>query len=150
MVNYIVDENKFKLAGPPTWWLRKLWDFDSSLVVVPSRQDCVYRLAQKRKLNLPAHIVNDALFNQSDTQMLASYSLVPVTTIIATANWSNPYMFVELSNRAPWRQGGAEKVIADIEGRELSAEMKKDAETDAILTETAKDAWKYYKHTLVK
>lgn len=150
MNNYIVDHNKFKLAGPPSWWLRKLADFDPSLVVVPSRQDCVYRLAQKRRLNLPEHITNDVLFKESDTQMLASYSLVPVTTILATANWSNPYMFVELENRAPHRLGGAEKVINDIEGRELQEEMRKNMETDDMLERTAKSGWKYFKEKLVK
>ena len=78
--NYVVDENRFRLAGPPQWWLRKLWDFDNSLVVVPSRQGFYYRLAQRRKLKLSDKVVNDALFKESDTKMLASYSLVPVTT----------------------------------------------------------------------
>jgi|SRR6266853_235608 len=150
MNNYIVDHNKFKLAGPPVWWLRKLADFDPSLVVVPSRQDCVYRLAQKRRLNLPEHITNDVLFKESDTQMLASYSLVPVTTILATANWSNPYMFVELENRAPHRLGGAEKVIAQIEGRELQEEMRKNVETDDMLERVAKSGWKYFNEKLRK
>lgn len=150
MNNYIVDHNRFKLSGPPQWWLSRLWDFDSSLVVVPSRQDCVYRLAQRRKLTLPEHITNDALFKQSDTQMLASYSLVPVTTIIATANWSNPFMFKELSDRAPHRNGGAEKVINELESRELSGEIKKNVEIDEMLTRTARSGWKYYKEKLVK
>lgn len=150
MNNYIVDHNKFKLSGPPSWWLRKLWDFDSSLVVVPSRQDCVYRLAQRRKLNLPEHVTNDVLFKQSDTQMLASYSLVPVTTILATANWSNPLMWKDLNDRAPHRLGGAEKVIKDLEDAELSAEIKKNVEIDDMLTRTAKSGWKYYKEKLVK
>jgi hypothetical protein len=150
MNNYIVDHNKFKLSGPPAWWLRKLWDFDSSLVVVPSRQDCVYRLAQRRKLNLPEHVTNDVLFKQSDTQMLASYSLVPVTTILATANWSNPLMWKDLNDRAPHRLGGAEKVIKDLEDAELSAEIKKNVEIDDMLTRTAKSGWKYYKEKLVK
>jgi hypothetical protein len=150
MNNYIVDQNKFKLAGPPDWWLRKLWDFDSSLVVVPSRQDCVYRLAQRRKLNLPEHITNDALFKQSDTQMLATYSLIPVTTILSTTNWSNPLMWKELNDRAPHRLGGAEKVIEKIESAELSAEIKKNVEIDDMLTRVSKDAWKYYKTKLVK
>jgi hypothetical protein len=150
MLNYIVDQNKFSLAGPPTWWLSKLWNFDASLVVVPSRQSCVYRLAQRRKLKLPEHIVNDALFNESDTKMLARYSLVPVTTIIATANWSNPFMFQELANRAPWMQGGAEKVVNRIEGQEAADETKRNMATDAHLTEVAKSGWKYFKKNLVK
>lgn len=150
MLNFIPDVNKYKLPAPPKFWLQKLWDFDSSLVVVPSRQDFVYRLAQRRKLNLPDHITNDAFFNQSDTKMLASYSLVPVTTIMPNANWSNPYMFVELANRAPWRMGGAEKVIKDIEAREAEEEQARAAETDAHLTELSRDAYRYWKTKLVK
>jgi hypothetical protein len=150
MTNWIEDTNRYQLAKPPQWWLQKLHDFDSSLVVVPSRQDCVYRLTQRRPLNLPNHIVNEALFNESDTKMLASYSLVPVTSIKARPNWDNPYMFTELANRAPWRLGGAEKVINDIEGREAREEMMRDIKTDEALTETAKSAWRYYKTRLIK
>jgi hypothetical protein len=144
MNNYIPDTNKFHLAGPPKWWLAKLWDFDDSLVVVPSRQDCIYRLAQRRKLNLPENIVNDALFKQSDSQMLASYSLVPVTTILATANWSNPYLFVELANRAPHRLGGADKVNKDLDDQDLKNEFDKRMKTDEHLSYLGKDAWKLY------
>lgn len=144
MRNFIVDLNRFSLAGPPNWWLQKLWEFDNSLVVVPSRQACVYRLAQRRKLQLPDHIVNDALFNESDTKMLARYSLVPVTSIIPTANWSNPYMFVELANRAPWRQGGAEAVNKRLEDQEWQDMIDTQIKTDEHLTYLAKDAWKLY------
>lgn len=142
--NYLEDLNRFRLAGPPRWWLHRLWDFDNSLVVVPSRQDCVYRLAQRRRLNLPDHIVNEALFNESDTKMLASYSLVPVTTIIATANWSNPLMFKELSDRAPWRNGGAEQVTKRLDAMEAAQEAQKAKELDDHNTIRAKDAWKLY------
>ena len=142
--NYISDVNKFALAGPPSWWLSKLWEFDNSLVVVPSRQGFYYRLAQRRKLKLPEKIVNDVLFNQSDTQMMANYNLVPVTTIIATANWDNPYMFVELANRAPWRQGGAEQVNKMLEAQDLQDVLKKRQAVDEHLNYLSRDAWNFY------
>lgn len=145
MDNFIPDVDKFKLGAPPAWWLQKLKDFDDSLYVVPSRQDCVYRLAQKRPLNLPEHVVNDALFNHSDTQMLATYSLIPVTTIIAKPNWSNPLMFRELEARAPWRMGGAEKVLDALEEAEMREATQKRIETDLNLTERAKDGWRLLK-----
>ena len=143
--NYIVDQNPFRLAGPPAYWLRQLWEFDSSLVVVPSRQGFYYRLAQRRKLRLPEHIVNEALFKESDTQMLASYGLVPVTTILATANWGNPLMFQELAERAPWRQGGADKINTMLEAREAAQEQKANETNDAMLTDLSRDGWKYYR-----
>lgn len=143
--NYIVDQNRFNLAGPPTWWLRKLYEFDNSLVVVPSRQSFLYRLAQRRAPNLQASIVNEALFNQSDTQMLASYNLVPVTTILSTANWSNPFLFEELRRRAPWRLGGAKAMIAQQEAYDREDEFKAQQETDEMLNSLSKDAWGLYR-----
>ena len=142
--NYIPDQNLYSLAAPPTWWLRRLWDFDNSLVVVPSRQECVYRLAQRRKLSLPDHIVQDALFNHSDTKMLASYSLIPVTTIISTVRWDNPLMWVDLTNRAPWRMGGADKVNQMLDEQDLAHDAAVNRKNDEIQTSLAKDAWKFY------
>jgi hypothetical protein len=143
MQNYIPDVNKFKLAGPPQWWLTKLWDFDPSLVVIPSRQGFYYRLAQRRPLKLTEAMVNDVLFKESDTKMLASRSLVPVTTILATANWSDA-MFSELEARAPWRNGGADKVIQKIEDREFEKHKKLLQKNDERMTDYAKDGWKLY------
>ena len=144
MTNWIPDTNRFHLAGPPAWWLAKLREFDPSLVVVPSRQDCVYRLAQRRKLALPDRLVHDVLFAQSDTKMLASYSLVPVTTIIATANWSNPLMFVDLANRAPWRMGGADRVNQMLDEQDQKRDLDIQQKNSDLQTDLAKDGWKMY------
>lgn len=145
MPNYIEDRNPFKLAGPPVYFLKRLFEFDNSLVIVPSRQGFYYRLTQRRKLRLPEHIVNDALFKESDTQMLASYGLVPVTTIMATANWDNPLLFQELAERAPWRQGGAEKVNKHLEEMDAQREAAIKAKNDDMINILAKDGWKYYR-----
>ena len=144
MRNYIPDQNLFSLSGPPDWFLRQLWDFDDSLVIVPSRQGFFYRLAQRRKIQLPDKVVQDSLWQHSDTQMLASYGLVPVTTILATANWSNPYIFVELANRAPWRQGGHEEVNKRWDAQERKEAIDKQAQVDDITTSLSKDAWRLY------
>lgn len=143
--NWIPDVNRFKLAGPPQWWLQRLYEFDPSLVVIPSRQDCLYRLGQRRKPRVSDAIVNDVLKEQADTQMLWSYGLIPVTTILATANWDNPLLFEELRQRAPWRMGGAEKVIKNIEDREWQAEIDKSAAINAQQDELGRDAWRLYR-----
>lgn len=144
MVNYIPDVNRFSLTGPPRWWLKKLYEFDNSLVVLPSRQDYLYRLAQRRKLNLATKFTQDMLWAASDTKMLASYGLIPVTTIIATANWSNPLMFETLRNRAPWRMGGADKVADMLDAQEKKEELDIRAKTDEHLSYLSKDAWNLY------
>ena len=144
MINYIPDTNVFQLAGPPTWFLKRLWDFDASLVIVPSRQSCLYRLAQRRRPQLSSNIVNDTLFKDSDTRMLANYSLVPVTSILPTINWSNPYLFEELRRRNPWMMGGAEKVNQMLEEQDAEQEAEKTAKNDHLLDDVAKDSWRYY------
>lgn len=142
--NYIPDENKYKLAGPPKWWLSSLHEFDPTLVIVPSRQGFYYRLAQRKRLNLAEKMTQDSLWQESDTRMLATYGLIPVTTILATANWSNPFLFEELRRRSPTRMGGAEKVTQQLEAQEAAEEVKKNALIDERNTYVAKDAWKLY------
>jgi hypothetical protein len=145
MANYLADLNKFNLSGPPRWWLHKLYDFDNSLVVVPSRQGFYYRLAQRRPLSLAEKITQDALFNESDTKMLASYGLIPVTTILATANWSNPYLFEELRRRAPWRMfDSTDKAIEAVEAQDYKDELDKKIKEDEHLTSLGKDSWGLY------
>lgn len=142
--NYIEASNPFKLSGPPSWFLQQLWQFDSSLVIIPSKQGFYYRLTQRRRLQLPEKIVNEILREQADTQMLASYGLVPVTTILATANWGNPYIFVELQRRAPWRMGGADRYNQLIEEQEKREALNKNLKQDDMLNYLSKDAWRYY------
>jgi len=144
MSNYIPDENKFKLSGPPQWWLRQLWEFDNSLVVIPSRQGFQYRLAQRRPPSLAHSVINEGLFQQSDTQMLARYGLIPVTTIVATANWSNPLMFETLRRRAPWRMGGAEVVEQKIVAQEQTEALDKRKVADDYQDKLTTDGWNYY------
>lgn len=145
MNNYIVDRNPFLLAGPPKWWLKRLWEFDDSLVVLVSCQSHCYRLCQRRPPDPRALVVSDVMKEDGDAATMARYGLIPVTTIIATANWSNPYIFEELRTRAPWRMGGADRVIEDIETREMQQEMDKRQATDEHLTSLSKDGWGLYR-----
>lgn len=146
--NFIRDVNRFNLPEPPAFWLRALWEFDSSLVVIPSKQQALYRLAQRRKVNLPEKILRDPFFQQSDTQMLASYGLVPVTSILPTINWSDPSNFQELASRAPWRNGGSEEVLRKIEEQEAREELDRTVNQDEHLTSLGRDAWGLYKKKL--
>ena len=143
MNNYIEGTNPFKLAGPPQHWMRKLWDFDQSLVVIPSVQGFMYRICQRRPLDTKAKLVND-ISREGDSLVLAQYGLVPVTTLLATARWDNPLMWNDLAERAPWRQGGSEAYIKKIEGMEAEKQLKTNLENNERNTYLAKDAWKMY------
>ena len=144
MTNWIPDTNRFKLAGPPVWFQKQLELFDPSLVIIPSRMGFYYRLAQRRKMNLTVNVINDVMKEQADTAMLASYGLVPVTTILATVNWGNPFLFEELRRRAPWMQGGAEVVNKKLDDQEYQEKVDKFIEQDEKNDYVARDAWRYY------
>lgn len=142
--NYITaGGNPFNLAGPPEWWLKKLHEFDDSLVVVPSKLGFFYRLAQRRPLDIKARMVH-RISGDHDSNVLARYGLVPVTTIIATARWDNPLMWVDLAGRMPSRNGGAEKFEAALLMQEKERELKERLDRDDMLTQVAKDSHKFY------
>lgn len=143
--NYIPGDNPFQLKGPPDYWLRKLADFDDSLVVIPSKMNFVYRLCQKRPMLMKEKIVQD-LLSDSDTRMMASMGLIPVTTILSTANWDNPLLFTELTNRSPHRLGGAEKVNKLLEAQDLAKELEAKRKNDQMLTDVARSGWRNYQY----
>lgn len=143
--NYVVEANPFHLAGPPDYWLRALWDFDPSLVVIPSRTGFYYRVGQRRPLKVSTALVNDILKEDADARMLASNGLVPVTTMLSTANWSEyPKHLEELRCRAAWRLGGAKKVSDGLDAADRQTEIDKQVKTDVALTDLSKDAWGLY------
>lgn len=143
MSNYISGSNPFALAGPPAWWLRKLWDFDNSLVVVPSVQGFHYRLCQRRPLDQKARLVNEVQLD-GDSKQLAQHGLIPVTTILATARWDNPLMWIDLAERAPWRNGGAKEYEAKLNDIEHAKNLKIAQQQNEHNTYLSKDAWKMY------
>jgi len=142
--NYIKDSNKFSLAGPPKWFQAKLWEYDPSLVIVPSRQGFYYRLAQRRPLLLKESVIADVLKEQADAAMLARYSLVPVTTILATVQWDSPIFFTKLTDMAPWRHGGAKAFEEKVLAQDKKEWLEKRAAMDDRLNILSKDAWRYY------
>ena len=142
--NYIAGTNPFNLSGPPLWFQKELHEFDPSLVIMASRMGFFYRLAQRRRLNLPEKVVNDVLKEQADTRVLAAYGLVPITTILATVNWSDPIFFLELKRRAPWRMGGADQFEKQILGQEHQESLEQNIKQDEDLTYRSKESWRYY------
>jgi hypothetical protein len=144
MNNFIKDKNPLDLAAPPAWWLKKLHEFDDSLVVVPSRMAYCYRLAQRRPPDKRTNLVHD-LQGDNDSTMLRSYGLVPVTTIIATARWDNPIMFEDLASRMPSRNGGWEAYEKRLNELEEMKNLRERAERDDMLDHIAKDSLGFYK-----
>ena len=144
--NWIEGKNPFKLSPPPKWWLTKLWDFDSSLVMMTSHKDRLYRLAQRRPPTPAKFLVDDLLWADSDARAMAREGLVPVTSLLAEANWENPLLFQELARRAPWRQGGTEAFLKKIEDREASEKAATEQYVSDMMDERHSDAYKLWRN----
>jgi hypothetical protein len=143
--NYIVDANPFKLAGPPDYWLQALWDFDASLVVMPSKMGFFYRIGQRRNPRHDMKMVDDMRKEDADARMMAAHLLVPVTTLLSTANWSQfPIHMEAMRQRMPSRMGGHEEFNKRLDAQEAEDELKKQIAQDEMLTSISKDAWGLY------
>lgn len=144
MSNYIPDKNPLDLEAPPAWWLAKLLEFDDSLVVIPSRQVYCYRLAQRRPPDTRTNLVH-SVQGDSDSQMMKTHGLVPVTTIKAHPRWDNPLMFEDLAARMPSRNGGWAAYEKRLNELEQMKELRDRAERDDMLNVISKDSLGFYK-----
>lgn len=131
MRNYLPDRNRFGLAKPPDWWLRALWEFDSSLVIIPSRAEPIFRICQRRPLHdLPGAAL---VFDHPDALMTRAYLLVPVTSLSsATQGWQwNTLVFKELGERCGWRNGlSPEATAALVDRHDAEVVAKRHADRD--------------------
>ena len=142
MRNFIHDRNPFNLPAPPAWWLQQLSDYDSQLVVIPSRQEAIYRLT-RRTWNRPGIAAMAVIHREQDTAMMASYGVVPVTTIVGWGVWGTN-IFNSLRARDIWAHGGAEKFVKLEEDYEADAERKRKATIRDDMWVRSGDAWRSY------
>jgi hypothetical protein len=153
--NWIADMNRFGLAKPPDWWLQRLHDFDNQLVIIPSRQQALYRIARRKQFS-PGVGAMAVLDNQRDTGMLAFHGLVPVTTMIRYADsWDIDSILQKLRDRDMWALSGgpmsgrsanerAERVWTAVEGQEQAQEQQERARQREDLDYRSRDAWRSY------
>lgn len=141
---WIEDRNPFGLAKPPDWFLQRLLDHDNMLVILPSRQQPLYRLA--RRVQFTRGIGTLAVLDpQADTAMMHTHKVVPVTTMVrygATNAWDAEAVIQKLKDRDIWEHGGAEKVTGLMEAVEAADDERKRREIRGNLRQRAKDGWR--------
>ena len=149
LTNYLVTANPWHLEAPPLWWLQKLADTDSDLVVFPSQCRMCHVLARKRRHSnamQAADKLDKDLLRQSagmDGDILATHNLVYVRHLIG--NTIKRYeIFQWLRDHDIWDLGGAEKASNLIESEaEVVAAQKRKALLEDI-DHRARDAWRSY------
>jgi hypothetical protein len=153
--NWIPDLNPWGLEQPPAWWLQRLHDFDDKLVIIPSRQNMLYRIARRKQFS-PGIGAIGVLDRHKDTAMLAHHGLVPVTTMIRySSTWDIDSILVKLRDRDMWRVSGgptsglsaqdrAEKVATAIEAHEEEQVQRERNRVHDELDHRSRDAWRSY------
>ncbi len=116
--NYIEEENPFSLSGPPRSFLHEMWTFDPCLVIFPSREEAVYRLARRVEHGQP---IVTAILSRPDTTMFVKHRLVPVTSIVPFAKWG-PVLLHDLAVRDIRRKGGFRAAADALDGQDDEAE----------------------------
>lgn len=148
--NWVPDKNRFSLPSPPEWFLRALSDYDDQLVVIPSRQVSVYRIARRSKqqpgsdINIGAQSkrMNITDFDHSeDTKMLYSLRLVPVLTLQPWVTWNLDLIGI-LRSRDITAQGGWEKVADQLDKAEEQEKQRADKEAEDALLYRLGDAYR--------
>lgn len=144
-VNYL-DLNT-KMATPPSYWLQRLFDFDSMLVVFPSfAVPYAYVLARRRQYT--AGVTDKALestMTHPDTLTCLRHGLVPVTMVYRTGTvWSIDNIIASLKRRDIWAAGGAEKFADGADAADAQVEKRKKADIRDDMWNRSGDAWRSY------
>lgn len=144
-VNYL-DLNS-KMAVPPTYWLRRLYDFDDKLVVFPSfARPFAYVLARRRQLTRGlTDRALDATLTHPDTKAALQHDLVPVSLIFRTGtNWSIDNIIASLKSRDIWTHGGGEKYADMLDATDDAETKRKHDAVRADMYNRSGDAWRSY------
>jgi len=141
--NYIVEENPFGLTGPPRSFLHEMWTFDPCLVLFPSREEAVYRLARRVEHGQP---LLTFLASRPDTKMFVKHRLVPVTSVVPFAHWG-PVLLHDLAVRDVRRVGGYRRAADILDDQDDAAEATYRAYVADQAMIRARDSWRGQKWT---
>lgn len=148
-INWISDNSKMPM--PPVWWLRQLYDFDSQLVLIPSRQrPGAYVLARRPQHSRGLDPVvrwmqNDKASIPGDTMLCHEYKVVPVCLIYKQSDgWSIDNILNDLRSRDTWAAGGANAFVDQIEDQEAAEEKKAQRSLWENMYQRGKDAYRSY------
>ena len=156
-VNWLPDSNRWNLPVPPPWFLKRLYDFDSMLVLIPSRKKVkgerpAYLLCRRRLHSAGLGDVAMLDNKHPDTNMCYQHSVVPIAPLRFKANqvaFTEPgcdSLIADLKARDMWANGGPDKVADLLEAQEDADKKKIQAEPRDDLWNRSGDAWRSYQH----
>ena len=160
-VNYIADTNRWKLPEPPSWFLKRLYDYDPMLVLIPSRVRPQgvpprYLLCRRRQHSVGLGDVARLDNKHPDTNMCYGYHVVPIAPLQFNRNVNSfteaacESLIRELKGRDTWRisgghNGDADAIWQKVEADEKAADDKRRKDLKSDFKHRARDAWRSLK-----
>lgn len=126
--------NPFNLVGPPVWFQRALYAFDPQMVIFPSAEMAVYRVARYCADEGVAPLLNPAGERPSegewrpDQRVYYNNKLIPITTLLPFVQWS-PVILNDLAERCFERMGGLNECLDRLDDFDEQQEQRLRAET---------------------
>lgn len=133
--NYIADNTRMPM--PSAYFLQRIYDFDSYLVILPSRiRAGAYVIGRRKQFSRGiTEKAIDAQYANPDTKMCILNGCVPVCMMFATGNsWDPDPIIAKLKARDIWEHGGADAVADMLEAQEV-------AEKEALRKSIRDDLW---------
>ena len=120
---YLPDNVRMEI--PPAWFLQQIHDYDTELVIIPSRaRPYAYVIARRLRNKRWSRVQIDTA-TQPDTKMCMHYNLVPVCYMFKHGpQWKSESVLRSLRARDLWAVGGGDKA-ADICEEDEAAEKAK-------------------------
>lgn len=143
--NYLAAlSNPFNLVGPPDWFLDDLAAYDDQLVIFPSQEEGVYRIARKHQGHAPP--IFTFLKDRPDTKVFVANRLVPVTSVLPPplVQWG-PVIINDLAEKDIQRVGGWEAASRLLEDAEDTKERRLDRTIADDAEHLARFAWQAIK-----
>ena len=108
MVRVYIADNQ-RMSAPPAWFCQRLYDYDSQLVLLPSRyKPYAYVIARRSRLGrrgLTGNAIADTI-TQPDTKMCMQYGCVPVCLMFQHGSqWNADTVLNKLKARDLWAAG---------------------------------------------
>lgn len=144
-ITFIHDNTRMEV--PPAYFLQRLHDFDSDIVVVPSRQrPFAYVIARrKRRSKGITDAAIESTISQPDTLMCFKYGLVPVCLMFKTGtSWNSDTIIKKLKARDIWAHGGPNAVADMLEAQEAGEETARKAALRDDMWHRSGDAYRSY------
>ena len=154
MRNWIPDTNRWNLEAPPAGFLVELQNFDSELVVIPSRFKRGYLLTRRRGYTAGLGDVAMVDNRHPDTNMMYQHGLLPVASLNFSGTWTTATLFAQLRARDTWAiTGGPTSTLRDageklerlagvMDAADQKIEHKRRADLKSDFYHRGRDAWR--------